>query len=395
MSPDSHICFNTTVTQVQDYYLHLRRKNTYGIVIALYRLLLVTVMLKEAKIDHRGNSHPYPKMILANLCILAHWKSTDFVGFRMLSSNISLFNEELGEMTFSILARCVLGDTARSQIEHMNDLYKLLPIYRAMKDDILADVASSTSISWRHKVDPAGDEVNAVAMFFQQKISQLNRIHFKTYDGSPGCYKNRTAAAAHLVSKVTPTVYRPDVLQLIPAMFDTISDSVHGHFLGEFTHIWPPRDGPEVDPVSDDHTEYPSCDEPVDPVGEIVQWGADWDGCVVGEMAVSRVVWAGGQFGISLHKVRHIDEEVIHNGGNIYHSFQGKEYRCTKDAWNLNCITSGAWYVRPGSSVANDTVQSYDVIAYFQKLAPGGRLPAPVILTIRREHERASLFSIT
>ena len=379
--------------QVQDYYLHLRRKSTYWIVIALYRMLLVSVMLQHSKISHRGRSHPYPKMILANLCILAHWKSSDFVGFRMLSSNISLFNEEMGEMTFSILARCVLGDTARTHIDHMNDLYKLLPIYREMKDDILGDVASSTSISWRHKVDPTGDEVNAVAHFFQQKINQVNRIHFTTYDGSPDCYKSRTAAAAHLTREVTPTVYLPDVLQLIPSMFDSITASVHGDFLGEFAHIWPARHGTEAEPDSDDHTEYLSAPEVDNNHSEIIQWGADWDGCVVGNMTVSRVVWAGGQTGICVHRVMHIDDEVINNGGNIYHSFQGKEYRCTKDAWNITCLTSGSWYVLPGSSVATDTVHSYDVIAYFHRLLSGGKLPSSVVATIRHEHERDSLFS--
>ena len=385
--------YHTTFThKVQDYYLHLRRKDTYGIVISLYRLLLVTIMLKHSKIAHRGTSHPYPKMILANLCILAHWKSTDFVGFRMLSSNISLFNEELGEMTFSLLARCVLGDTARTQIEHLNNLYKLLPIYRLIKDDIIGDVANSTSISWRHKVDPSGDEVNAVAHFFQQKISQLNRVHFTTYDGSPGCYKSRNAAAAHLVRDVTPTVYLPDVMQLVPAMFDSITASVHGNFLGEFSQLWPPRQGAENDPDASDHTDYQTEDDDHQE-GGVVQWGADWDGCVVGEMAASRVVWQSGQTGICVHKVRYIDEDVIHSEGNIYHSFQGKEYKCTKDQWNISCIVSGCWYVLPGSSVADDTVHSYDVIVYFSKLLPGGKLPASAVASIRRENERAPLFS--
>jgi hypothetical protein len=336
-------------------------------------------------------------MILANLCILAHWKHVDFIGYKMLDTNVAIFNEELGEMTFSMLARCVLGDHTQSNIDHVNDLYALLPVCKSVKDDILDDVSSTTSISWRHKIDPHGSEVNAVAHFFQQKISQLNRLRFMTYDGSPACYKSRTAAAACLTSDVTPTVYLPDVLDLLPAIFDEITESVHGSFLGPFTNIWPPPAAIQADGGSEEETDYSSAGEvPAVPNGGvIVQWGADWDGCAVGKFSVSRVVWQGGQFGITVHKVTRIEEKEIYSDGNVYHSFQGKEYSCTKDAWNVSCVGTGKWYVRPGSSVANDTVLSYDVIAYFSALAPGGKLPLAVCLEIRQQHLRESVFSVT
>jgi hypothetical protein len=374
----------------------LKRKDTHAIFVALYRMLLVSVMLKRSKIAHRGTSHPYPKMILANLCILAHWKQVDFIGYKMLDTNVAIFNEELGEMTFSMLARSVLGDHTDTNIDHVNDLYALLPVCKSVKDDILDDVSSTTSISWRHKIDPQGSEVNAVAHFFQQKISQLNRLRFTTYDGSPACYKSRTAAVACLTSAVTPTVYLPDVLDLLPAMFDEISESVHGSFLGPFTNIWPPPPAVHAHEGSEEETDYSSAGEvPAVPVGGvIVQWGADWDGCAVGKFSVSRVVWQGGQFGITVHKIRRIEEKDIHNDGNVYHSFQGKEYSCTKDAWNINCVGTGKWYVRPGSSVANDTVLSYDVIAYFSALAPGGKLPSDVSVDIRQQHQREPVFSV-
>ena len=355
-------------------------------------MLLVSVMLKRSKIVHKGTSHPYPKMILANLCILAHWKDVDFIGYKMLDTNVAIFNEELGEMSFSMLARCVLGDHTDTNIDHVNDLYALLPVCRSVKDDILDDIATTTSISWRHKIDPKCNEVNAVAFFFKQKITQLNTLRFTSYDGSPACYKSRTSAAACQTNAVTPTVYLPDVLDLVPVMFDEISASVHGSFLGPFSNIWPPPPAVHAGEGSEEETDYSSAEE-VPALDVVVQWGADWDGCAVGKFSVSRVVWQGGQSGITVHKIRSIEPDNIYNDGKVYHSFQGKEYRCTKDAWDVNCVGNGKWYVRPGSSVATDTVLSYDVIAYFSALVSGGRLPPAVCFDIRQQHNREPVFS--
>ena len=349
-------------------------------------------MLKQSKIAHRGQSHPYHKIILANLCIMAYWKDINFIGYQLINTNISLVNEELGEMTFSMLARCVLGDNYNTNIDHVNKLYALLPICKSVKDDVLDDVSSSSSMSWRHKIDPVGSEVLAVSHFFKQKIAQLNRINFNTYDGSAACYKSRTAAASYLTREVTPVVYLSNVLDLLPSLFDSISATVHGDFLQPFTNIWPPLERKQQQDDCEEETESSSGEEDHSE-RQRIQWGADWEGCVIGHFSVSRVAWPGGQKGISIHKVRSIDESKVHQGGNVYHSFQGREYRCTKDAWDINCVTTGKWYVAPGSSVANDTLFSYDVVTYFSSLEPGGRLPTNASLAVRQQHKKESIFS--
>ena len=64
-----------------------------------------------------------------------------------MKENMHMYNEELGEISFSVLARCVLGDNHKSDLQHMRSLYKLLPVYRDTKDQLLADTVSSDSIN--------------------------------------------------------------------------------------------------------------------------------------------------------------------------------------------------------------------------------------------------------
>ena len=385
--------------QVQDYYLHLRRKDITKILPALYRLQLACVMLKHSKSPHRGESHHYPKLILANLCILAYWTNTNYIGMRMMDSNISVVNEELGEMTFSMLARCVLGDHHKFSVDHMNDMYQLLPVYRDLRNDVSSDVHSTSSISWRNTIDPEGNDVAAVAHFFRQRIAEVLRLNFTSYDGSPGCYKSRQASASHLTSDVTPLVYLPDVLDHFPGLFEDITRDVNGFFLHPYTNIWP-HDNAVPNNVnagnysdandSDDTQSLNEQEQKEQPV--IHQWGADWEKCSVGCMAISRVVWPDGKKGVAVHKVRTVAENVMVSGGVHYHRFSGKEYVCTKDVWDEACLSTGKWWVRAGSSVADSDVMSYDVIAYFPGLLSGGKLPAAAIREARDQHQRSPLF---
>jgi hypothetical protein len=92
-------------------------------------------MMRQMKIPRRGKAHDYPKMILAQLLILEYWKSINHVTVDLMKHNMSLVNEELGEISFGMLAQSVLGDSLRSDLEHMQKMFALLPIYRDVKRD--------------------------------------------------------------------------------------------------------------------------------------------------------------------------------------------------------------------------------------------------------------------
>jgi hypothetical protein len=101
-------------------------------------------MLRQVKLPHRGKAHDYPKMLLAQLLILEYWRSKDHVTVKLMKQNMSLMNEELGEISFGMLAQSVLGDSLRSDLEHMQKMFALLPIYRDVKRDLQLDANKKT-----------------------------------------------------------------------------------------------------------------------------------------------------------------------------------------------------------------------------------------------------------
>lgn len=84
----------------------------------LYRLFAACVMLRSVVTRNRGQPHNYPKMQMANLMVMEYWRQIDHVSRKMAEDNMALFNEELGEITFSILSlmapwpECVSGQFA-------------------------------------------------------------------------------------------------------------------------------------------------------------------------------------------------------------------------------------------------------------------------------------------
>jgi hypothetical protein len=52
------------------------------------------------------------------------------------SPSLLLFNEEVGETSFSILSRLVLGDTTKCSFKHIDLMYGLIHTYRANNADM-------------------------------------------------------------------------------------------------------------------------------------------------------------------------------------------------------------------------------------------------------------------
>ena len=136
----------------------------------LYRLFVASTMLRRMKIKGRGTAHNYPKMILTQLLILEYWRRTEYYAVHLMAINTSIVNEELGEATFSLLGRAVLGDSCRSDFQHMRRIFKLIPIYREIKDDLHDQQGKKNTINWHHRIGTDDEAVNSTQVFFNRLI---------------------------------------------------------------------------------------------------------------------------------------------------------------------------------------------------------------------------------
>ena len=161
----------------------------------LYRLFIASSMLYNVNVPGRRSAHNYPKMQLSYLLILQYWKSIDHCTYKMMLNNMGIFNEELGEIGFSILARASLGDHIKDDFDHMSKLYKLMPVYRDLKREVLRDNNIATSLSWRHKIDIGGDEVMTCGLFFKKIIRQIVAGTYRSYSSVRSTYVNASRAS--------------------------------------------------------------------------------------------------------------------------------------------------------------------------------------------------------
>ena len=77
----------------------------------------------------------YPKAIMMQM-LLMHQRQFDLPTWRMFVTSPAVFNEEIGEMSFAQLSRCVLGDTNKAKFQHVHTQYKLTNLYAATTDTL-------------------------------------------------------------------------------------------------------------------------------------------------------------------------------------------------------------------------------------------------------------------
>ena len=198
-------------------------------------------MLHSVKNSGTKRAHHYPKVMLAYMLVLQYWRDTKYPGYQMMLHNMGIYNEELGEMTFAILARSVLGDHTKDNFEHMDSLFKLLPVYRDVKSDVVADNKASNSINWRHKINKDGEEVTSTAIFFKQAIRQMVNGTYTSYDGSTKGFSNSINGSLHKQAPINGIVYmsKQDVLSYVNRSLELIRDDMKTNFLYPYKHIWP------------------------------------------------------------------------------------------------------------------------------------------------------------
>ena len=226
---------------MQDYYVILKFNQGEKSIKGLYRLCLACCMLHDNKNSGTLRGHPYPKVMLSFMLVLQHWRDTDYCGYQMMIKNMAIFNEELGELTFAILARSTMGDHTKDDFEHMDRLFRLLAVYRDVKSDVVADNNASRSLNWRHKIKKDGEEVTNTVLFFKQAIRQMVNGTYTSYDGSSKSYSTALNGSIHKVRPDNPPVYmsKIDVTAYVRKWIDKVREEMSSNYLYPYRHIWP------------------------------------------------------------------------------------------------------------------------------------------------------------
>ena len=358
---------------------------------ALYRLFIAGIYLKNVKVPHKGTAHNYPMMTLSYLLILEYWRGIDHVSIKMMKENTMITDEELGELCFSVLGRCVLGDTCKSSFEHVSKMFKLLPMYREVKDEIGGETRSS-SIAWRHTVKDDCDEVRSASLFFKRAIKQIVDNTYKSYDGSPASFNSAQTASTCMTRKHIPVIVVPQVVaDELPKLYAGIESKLCGNWLNGYKDMWPEAEDQDDDDDDMDNAGDEGMERiPVQQGNRADEWGPPWTECVVGHYAVTRVSGNDGD-GIEVFKIQEVNDPLVEDG-TPYNNFTGYQRNCTMENILPECIRRGRWNYDVNNRTRTQIVKQYEVIAFFAKFAPNCTLPRAAVADIQLVRDMETLF---
>ena len=392
--------------QVQDYYVIMKLNRLTRSKQCLIRLMVAGIMMNKIKVPHRGTPHFYPTIQMTHLCVLAYWESIGHVARDMMRTNMACVSEDLGELSFSMLARCVLGDHIKSDILHMDELYKLLPVYRDLKQEIGDDTKNKDAMGWHHTIQPNAVEVSAVAFFFDRMIGEVFSNTFRSYTGEPAGYKSRNAAAGLTTDEYLAPVYIDNYDDLkIHDILKSIPTRLEGYFLQGHQHIWPSREEASAVNANDREDSVLGVEEdddvaqdPPDEKNDNQDQDrgfvcADWSECMVNRFAVVHFKYGAGETyhaGIQVYKIHKLDPPVGDEVQEYYNTFQGKQLLCTQSSTTTRCV-HGKWHLHPNRARELEKVHGYSVIHYFDRLESNNFTPATQE-TLLVQHSRLALF---
>ena len=103
----------------------------------------------------------------------------------MFSKSTAVFNEEVGEHSFAILSRLVLGDTTKCSFKHMDTMYGLIHTYRVNNEDMTRDQLRKKRSNKRYDLDKKVETLAAIQAFMLHTIRQIKADAYMVYPGNP------------------------------------------------------------------------------------------------------------------------------------------------------------------------------------------------------------------
>jgi hypothetical protein len=122
------ISFYPNPFQIVDYGLAMKSDNGILVTKHLAFILRINLMFKQ--------KNAYCVAMFTHMLLLLHARKHKLPAWQMYAKSASVFNEEVGEISLSVLGRVTLGDTLKSDFEYMSKMYSLQHQYRAVADDI-------------------------------------------------------------------------------------------------------------------------------------------------------------------------------------------------------------------------------------------------------------------
>ena len=203
----------------------------------------------------------YVKSVLAEMLILCHQRDKNLPAWQMFLHSFSLFNEEVGEMSYSCLSRMTTMDPMKGDLDHVSKLYALVHEYAAIDDEVWGDTNRASMRSGSVKINPLSETAEAVRLFMRSLVDRLRNRTYMVYpvtkqqkgQRSHDQYRSFVQAQPYLVNSDTtprPIFWRQHLKLEIDFHMLTVKKHMFGSFGHEVVTVWPEMVlGGQRDPV--------------------------------------------------------------------------------------------------------------------------------------------------
>ena len=133
------------------------------------------------------NTTEYQRAIATSLHIWQHWRNVDHVAWRLFDANASMWNEESGEVCFSVLARDIASSGVRSDVSKVSEKFELIKMKMETAADLKVDLCGDDFADRKHRtIQMDSKEVQATVVFFRRMITSLRRGCHRHFDDGCG-----------------------------------------------------------------------------------------------------------------------------------------------------------------------------------------------------------------
>jgi hypothetical protein len=158
-----------------------------------------------------SRSHAYTSSIAMQGLIVLYQRYKNLPQWQMMEDQMSVFNEETGEQAFSVLARCVLGDSTKAKFAHLNKMYRLLHTYMSLSAGIRDDMDFDGPVgNWRKVHKPDGPETVATVAWVRAMLRTCKHNVVQQYNGAKGAYTDKNSAQKYIIPRKLVALHRTE-----------------------------------------------------------------------------------------------------------------------------------------------------------------------------------------
>jgi hypothetical protein len=204
----------------------------------IVRLLKAFYLMKGFNVS--SGTPYYRKAIILQMMIFLYIKKYGLPAWEMFLENLAVYNEESGEISFSILSRCVLGDTMKFDFDHLNKMYRMMNVYLQCRDAVAEDSHGKTIRSRSHQShDVNSVEVQTTIAHFKNTINKMRCGQFRWYVEGPKCYPNSTAGDKYAEEKHVDKIYHRKFKDDVKDDITKMKDAFNPRFAQADLKSWP------------------------------------------------------------------------------------------------------------------------------------------------------------